>query len=167
MPTYANDALATRALATRLTTVFTVTNAANYTGAGHEYGGVDVVLAVDEDTEEERVGKPYLLIDLQQGMRSAWSAIRAEYRALTVMVAACANDSSGAQSGNTNPITSPELMSRDLIVEIKTNNAAWNALGLEGIEVSADKAVLATAADSPGTIAIPHRVTFHYEVTGV
>lgn len=162
MPTFANDYLALRALHTRLTTVFTVTNAATYA----DFGRVDVVLARSEDTLIEQSGHPCIVIDQQDGTRSEWSDPGTEYRKVTALVACQADDSSGAQSGTANPITSPELLSRDLVTEIKTNIVTWFNLGLMGIEIQADKAIMPTGDDIPaGMTIIPHRVTFHYEVS--
>lgn len=158
---FANDYTAIRAIAARLTTLYGTTNAATYT----TYGGVDVVMAMDEDTEAERIGKPFILIDQQDGGVSEWSAGASRYRFVTALVVCCANDFSGAQVGASNPVSSAELMSRDLVHDVTANYGAWRDAGLLGIEINADKPVQAGAQYTPGTVAIAHRVTFHYEVS--
>jgi len=161
MPTFANDYIATRVIATRLTTLYGTTKAATYSG----YGGVDVVMALDEDTEAERIGKPFIIIDQQDGGDSEWSAGGTRYRYITALVACCANDFSGAQVATSNPVASVELMSRDLVADINNNYATWRDAGLLGIEINADRPQVAGGdGNAPGTVVIPHRVTFHYEV---
>lgn len=159
---FANDYAALRTLATRLRSLYGTINAATYAG----YGGVDVVMALDEDTEAERSGKPFIVIDQQDGIVSEWSAGASRYRFITAQVVCCANDFSGAQVGASNTVASVELMSRDLVHDVTASYTTWRSLGLLGIEVNADRPVQVRGSDeAPGTVTIPHRVTFHYEVT--
>lgn len=167
MPTYADDYDALRALHARLVTVFADLEDSNYTGEGHDYGGVDVVFARDEDTEAERVGKPYLLVDLQDSGKSEWSAGSSRFRKITALVAACANDFNGAiQSDESNPVTAHERMSQDLVSEVESQYEQYRDLGLMEIEIRTDKAIrIEGDEESPGTTVIPHRIPFHYRVS--
>lgn len=158
MATFSDDFTAIRALATYLQSEFAGTYAANYS----RYKGLDVVLRTDEAKESQRVGKPYILIEQESGDRSEWSSLDSEYRMVTAVATATATDKSGAVKGVANPVVGYEQASRDLIDAIHANYATLRGLGLQGIEIQAQRQVSDTNEKSSGEQRIPHRITFHY-----
>lgn len=157
MPNFSSDYLAIRALETRLATVFGV--GGPYAAKYATYGGVDVRLRTDEDSEPENVGKPLLLLEQSSGNRSDWSSMAGEYRDVEAVIETYVSDFSGAQSGEANAVTSDELLSRDLVQEFEANYATWRDLGLEGIAFTSG-----SLAKGEGDVArkITHRVAFKY-----
>lgn len=157
MPIFLSDYLAIRAIETRLAAAFGTGGV--YAAKYATYGGVDVKMRTDEDSEPENVGKPLLLLEQSIGARSDWSSMAGEYRDVEVTLTSYVSDSSGAQQGTANPITSDELLARDLVLEFETNYAAWRDLGLQGIMF--DSGTLAKAEGSV-TRKMAHRVAFKY-----
>jgi len=155
MTTFTDDIAAIRALKTRLATQFAT---GDYGAAYAGYGGVDVVLIFDESDEPEQVGKPMILLSLEDGGGSEWSSARDEYRDVTVMATVMASDFSGAQVGTANPVSSDELMSADLLREVQINYAAWRDLGLQNIRIMPQK----MSVTENGIRKTPHRITFSY-----
>ncbi len=155
--TFSSDYLAIRVLETRLAESFGDDGV--YAAKYATYGGVDVKLRTDEDSEPENVGKPLLLLEQSSGARSEWSSAKAEYRDVEVTVTSYVSDSSGAQQGTANPITSDELLSRDLVIEFQENYATWRDLGLAGIQISSG--ALAVNPNSTWR-RISHSIQFKY-----
>lgn len=155
MPTFADDYLAIRVLETRLQTVLNSTYEDHYT----RYGGVDVKVKTDEDSEPENVGKPLVLLEQESGGRSEWSSVRSEYRDVGVLATTFVSDGSGAQQGAANPITSDEQLSRDLVTEIETNYTAWRDLGLQNIRIASRGL---SKAEGEVVRRIGHLISFSY-----
>ena len=157
MPTFSDDYAAIRAVETRLATVFGTggTYATKYAG----YGGVDVKLKTDEDDEPENVGRPLILLEQESGDRSEWSSARDEYREVAISATTYVSDNSGAQQGTANPVTSDELLSKDLVQEIKANYATWRGLGIEGITIGSQRL---NRAQGETVRRITHRISFQY-----
>ena len=157
MPNFTSDYLAIRAMKTRLAALFST--GSTYATKYATYGGVDVKLRTDEDSEPENVGKPLLLLEQSSGARGEWSSMAGEYRDVEVTLTSYVSEGSGAQQGTANPVTSDELLARDLVQEFETNYAAWRDLGLQGIMF--DSGTLAKA-DGSVTRKMAHRVAFKY-----
>jgi len=165
---FANDYTATRAILTRLSPLFAAAGAygAKLKDAEGAAMGADVVLSLDEDTKAERIGKPYLLIAEPSGERSPFSAAIGNWRFVAVGIHACATDFSGQQVGTANPVNAIELMSRDLQADVLANYTTWRGLGLYDIQIASQPAMQIPNSDgTAGARAIPHRVTFHYQVS--
>jgi hypothetical protein len=158
MPTFDDDFAAIRALETRLATVFGTggTYASDFT----TYGGVDVKLKTDEDTEPENVGRPLLLIEQESGERDEnWSSAQGEYRRVTALITTYVSDGSGAQQGTANPVTADELLSKDLVKDVEDNYLTYFDLGLADVRITSQRLV---KQDGATTRRIPHRVSFAY-----
>ena len=157
MPTFTDDIAAIRALKTRLATQFTT---GSYGAAYAGYSGVDVVLLFDESDEPEEVGKPMISLSMESGDVSETTAsVRSEYRDVAVNAVVIVSDFSGAQVGDANPVASDELLSIDLIKEVRNNYAAWRDLGLEGIKIRPQRM---TPGGESGIRRTPHTITFTY-----
>lgn len=152
---FTSDYLAIRALETRLAVIFGI--GGEYSLKYATYGGVDVRMRTDEDSEPENIGRPLLLLEQSSGARSDWSSMAGEYRDVEATVTSFVTDASGAQQGAANPVTSDELLARDLVLEFETNYATWRDLGLMNIAISAGSLEVGEL-----TRKVAHRVTFKY-----
>lgn len=161
MPTFTDDIAAVRALKTRLATQFATGDyAASYSG----YGGVDVILNYDESDEPEHVGKPMILIGVPAGSLSEWSSNAGEFRNVTVELKVYASDFAGAQIGTANPVSSDELLTKDLQNEFYSNYFTWEDLGV--LDVQFTPSQLTTQQGSTGDIrTMSHSVSFKYQLS--
>ncbi len=159
MPTFTDDYAALRAVETRLATLFATGGAYALKYAG--YGGVDVKLKTDEDEEPENVGRPMILLEQQSSPDvSELSAASDDFADIALQAMTLVSDSSGAQQGTANPVTSDELLSKDLVFEIRDNYSDWRDLGLYNIRISPGQLV---KGKDETVRRISHRITASYK----
>ena len=125
------------------------------------YGGADVVLADDEASEEERVGRPYVLLDVEGDVMSS-EIMQADARDASATFEVVANDFSGAQTGAANPTGSDTLLSGALMDFMRENYAALRDAGLYRNRIEQGKERIQQSDDEPETHRNPHRILFTY-----
>lgn len=162
MPTFSDDITAARAVSSRLQTVFA--SAGTYGSHYSGFGGVDVIQQLDESDEPEHVGKPMVLVGVPIGGLSPWSSHTGNYRDVTTELKVYSSDFAGAQVGTANPVSSDELLTKDLQKEFYSNYFTWEGLGI--LDVQFTPSQLTTQQGNAGDIrTMSHSVSFKYQLT--
>lgn len=131
MPTIADAYAAMNVLKTHLRTRLN----ADYVSVFAGYGGVDVILEDDEPEDQERVGKPYILLGVQgEDDAPDWGR---GVRAFTVRADVVASEFAGAQTGAANLVGSDTLLASTLREIVRTGYATLRDAGLMAVVIKA------------------------------
>jgi len=155
MPTLLNARAGLEILRTQLQT------ALNADATFATYGGADVVLADDEPNESERVGRPYILLDVESDVDSQ-AIEQADARDATTTFEVVANGFSGADVSIANPIGSDTLLSSALMNFMRANYGALRDAGLYRNRIEQGKERIEQGDAEPETHRNPHRILFTY-----
>lgn len=125
-----------------------------------KWNGADSILARNESTEPDRVGKPYCVFSVRSEQQAPdWGH---EARQATVLAECKANDNNGGRVGAANEVGSQKLLSDALIKAISNNYDTFNEAGLWGIEIDGPVERIDNATTYPVYVAA-HTITFFYE----
>jgi hypothetical protein len=134
---------------------------ADYSSQFEPYGGVDVITPDDEPDEDDRAGKPYIILSIEGDALSDASGSTGDMRDATLEAECVANDFNGAVTGAANPTGSDTLLSRALAEIARDDYAVLRDAGLYRFRQTASREVINTA-DGMQLHRNPHRFLFSY-----
>lgn len=121
-----------------------------------DFGGAEIVIAEEELQPE---GLPRISLSVEDDTEApAWGHT---VRRATITALVEVSDESGAMYGTTNPIPANDMLSQFLMATIR-ERAAFDAVGLMGIEATGPREGRTTGDAAPGVVNA-HRVVFYYD----